>query len=584
VRALQYSASPVARSLVFTLLLCARLALAQPLLDVQIDAPAPLRALLERHLEIMRWKDHERMTEEEFRRLFRTAPREIADLLVTEGYYSPAVDANLDDAGGRLLARFSVDPGAPVRVEAVRIEFSGALLASDPGGSAKADAWRAAWPLQPGEVFRHARWEESKRGLLRDLARDRYPLAIIAASEATVDPDRRSATLQVVISSGPAAFFRELRIEGLSRYPRSIVENLNPIRPGEPYNYVKLQEFQTRLIESEYFTSVTVDAPAEPDGAAPVRVWVEERESRRLAFGIGYSTDAGARIQGEFRQLDFLGRGLQLGTRLKLETRTHLARVDLFFPTDAVGYRDRLIAETERKDVQGTDTDKVVLTAGRARKRGDIETDVSINYIDETERVNEGRDSRAAVTGNFSYTIRRTNHPLFPDRGYLLNLQIGGAPGIVVAEQTFFRVYGKAVGYFKAGDDGVFTLRAELGSVYAQGTRGIPSDYLFRTGGDQTVRGYAYQSLGVRQGAAVTGGRALGVVSAEYTRWISENWGIAAFYDAGNAAEDFKGFHLARGYGLGARWRSPVGPLNLDVAHGRDAGKFRLHFSVGLAF
>jgi len=575
----------IARGIAYALILVAGLAAAQPAFDVRISAPAPLQSLLERHLEIVRWQRHERMTAEEFNRLFRASPQEIRDLLSTEGYYGPVIDARLDDEAGRLTARFAIDPGAPVIVEAVRVDFVGALMAADSAVAAKAEVWRAAWALLPGQVFRHVQWEEGKRELLRALARDRYPLAVIAKSEATVDPQKHTASLVVLVDSGPAAVFGELRIEGLSRYSRSIVENLNPIRPGEPYTYLKLQEFQTRLVDSGYFAGVTVDAPARSDGIAPVRVWVEERESRRLAFGIGYSTDTGTRLQGEFRQLDFLGRGLQLGTRLKLETRAHSARVDLFFPTDATGYRDRLIAETERKDVQGTDTDKVVFTAGRARKRGDIETDVSINYITENERVTgASRDSRAAVTGNYSYTIRRTNHPLFPDRGYLLNAQVGGAPGILVAEQTFLRVYGKAVRYFKAGEDGVLTLRAELGSVYARGTRDVPSDYLFRTGGDQTVRGYAYQSLGVHQGTAVTGGRALGVLSAEYTHWVSEAWGIAVFYDAGNAADDFRSFHLARGYGAGARWRSPVGPLNLDVAHGRDEGKFRLHFSVGLAF
>ena len=107
-------------------------------------------------------------------------------------------------------------------------------------------------------------------------------------------------------------------------------------------------------------------------------MWVEERESRRIALGGGYSTDTGTRVQAEFRQLNFLDRGLQLGARFKVESKGHLYRVDLLFPADVEGYRNRLVAESELKDVQGTETDKVVLTAGRARIRGDTETDVSI--------------------------------------------------------------------------------------------------------------------------------------------------------------------------------------------------------------
>lgn len=552
---------------------------------VEFDAPESVRGMLNEHVELSRWRSHERMNADEFRRLYRAAPKEIADLLATEGYYQPHIDAALDDAAGVMTARFKVDPGPPARVAAVDIDFVGALANDDRDAERKTQRLRASWPLDVGSVFRHEQWEAGKRGLLRALALDRYPRASIAKSEAVVDPAANSVRLSVVVDSGPAARFGALVIEGLQRYPRSIVENLNPIRAGEPYSILRLQDLQTRLLDSGYFASVTVDAPAEPDGTAAVRVWVEERESRRIAFGIGYSTDTGARVQAEYRQLDFLNRGLQLGGRIKLETRARSAGADLYFPTTVDGYRDRLTAETENTRIQGTETDKIALTAGRLHKRGDTETDVSLSYISEEQSVaGAGRDSRAAVTANWSYTLRRTNHPLFPDRGYLFNTQIGGAPGVLVAERSFLRLYAQAIHYSKLGDDGVLTLRGELGTLLSGGTSNVPSDYLFRTGGDRTVRGYAYQSLGVRTGDAITGGRALAVASVEYTRWLNESWGAAVFFDAGNAADRFRGFELAKGVGVGARWRSPVGPLNLDLAYGLDGGQLRLHFSVGLAF
>src|SRR5690606_27399262 len=106
-------------------------------------------------------------------------------------------------------------------------------------------------------------------------------------------------------------------------------------------------------------------------------------------------------------------------------------------------------------------------------------------------------------------------------------------------------------------------LRGEMGGVAAKTRNDIPSDFLFRAGGDQSVRGYAYQSLGVSQGNAIVGGRYLGVATAEYTHWISSQWGAAVFYDVGNAVDSWKVTKAAQGYGMGARWKSPVGPLNL---------------------
>jgi translocation and assembly module TamA len=130
----------------------------------------------------------------------------------------------------------------------------------------------------------------------------------------------------------------------------------------------------------------------------------------------------------------------------------------------------------------------------------------------------------------------------------------------------------------------MFTVRGEAGYTAAPDTTGIPQEFLFRTGGTQSVRGYAYQSLGVQLGDAVVGGQLLAVVSAEYVHWFDDRWGGAAFYDAGNAWDPGQPLKLYPGYGLGARWRSPAGPLALDVAYGQRDSKIRLEFSVAIAF
>jgi translocation and assembly module TamA len=127
-------------------------------------------------------------------------------------------------------------------------------------------------------------------------------------------------------------------------------------------------------------------------------------------------------------------------------------------------------------------------------------------------------------------------------------------------------------------------LRAELGAVLASSAEGIPQALLFRTGGDTTVRGYAYQSLGPTKGSAIVGGRYYALTSAEYIHWFGDAWGVAAFVDAGNAVDDLHGMKLAVGYGAGVRIKSPIGPFRLDLAHGRDTGELRVHFSVGAAF
>jgi len=115
----------------------------------------------------------------------------------------------------------------------------------------------------------------------------------------------------------------------------------------------------------------------------------------------------------------------------------------------------------------------------------------------------------------------------------------------------------------------------------------VPDSQRFRAGGDDSVRGYAYRSLGPVVNGAVASGNVVFTASAEIARPISERlpslWG-AAFIDAGRAADRWSDLDPAVGYGVGLRWRSPVGPLRIDYAWGQELHKGRLHLSVGIAF
>ena len=120
--------------------------------------------------------------------------------------------------------------------------------------------------------------------------------------------------------------------------------------------------------------------------------------------------------------------------------------------------------------------------------------------------------------------------------------------------------------------------------VAARSRDGIPLDFLFRTGGSSSVRGYGYESLGVRQGTAVVGGRYLAVGSVELTRWLTPNWGGAVFVDAGSASDSAQDYKASVGYGAGARLRTPVGPLSMDVALAQETRTLRLHFNLSIPF
>jgi translocation and assembly module TamA len=183
----------------------------------------------------------------------------------------------------------------------------------------------------------------------------------------------------------------------------------------------------------------------------------------------------------------------------------------------------------------------------------------------------------------FRHGFRKTDDLVLPRRGYFGNITAGGAPAML-ATQQFVRFTGAATLLFPLGRNDDLAVRGEGGIVVAPTREGIPSPYLFRTGGDQTVRGYAFESLGVQRGTAIVGGRYLLIGSVELTHWMSEAWGLAAFVDAGNAWDDKDRYDPALGVGVGARFRTPIGPVRVDVAYGEEVKAARLHFSVGFVF
>lgn len=552
---------------------------------VEMQVASDYRDLLENHLELFTSRLNPRMNEDQLRFMVSRTPEQVRELLSTEGYFSPLIDVSLQETDGSRVVRLKVEPGAPVRVARVDLQLRGEMSLSE--RDARLGRIRDGWPLQAGMIFRQARWEQAKRGALQELLTGQHPAARISSSRASVDTRSGEASLHVELDSGPAFSFGALDISGLQRYPRSIVERLNDIEPGAPYSQAKLLQLQSRLQDTRYFSSALVSADSDPTRPekVPVKVRVVEAPSRKVGFGAGVSTNTGARGQVEYQDLNFLDRAWRLSNLLKLESKKQLLKGDLQFPRASEGYVDSVTALTERTDIEREVTRKHALGARRAFVVGDVETALGLQFQTEREEIaGLQADKRQALVANYSWTKRKVNNLLYPTDGFLLSAQVGAAAKAVLSDQDFVRTHAKVTYYTSVGDKAGLILRGEAGATLARSRQGIPADYLFRAGGDQSVRGYGYQSLGVRRGDAIVGGRYLGVASAEFVQWLAPEWGAALFYDAGTATDDRHEFKPVRGYGAGARWKSPVGLLNLDLAYGRDIGRLRLHFSVGISF
>ena len=555
--------------------------------QVDLDAPGTVRPLLVKHLEIYRWRDKPALDEAQLRRLYRLTPDSIKALLATEGYYSPVIHPAIEQQNGVWHLHFQVDPGDPVRVSHTTLSAQGAIAEDAKSYQDWLDARYKSWPLKDGEIFRQATWETAKRDLLNSLIIAKYPKARLLHSTAIVNPDTHSVVISVAIDSGAAYHFGTTTIHGLERYPATIVERLNPIVPGEPYSQAKLLEFQTRLQSRPYFKSVNiVTATDKTDPTVlPVVVNVVEMQRQKLGVGLGVSTDSGPRGQLEYQNLNTLDSNLRFSSVFKIDTQSRSLTGQIERPRNELGYIDSVSTSTKRTDIEGQITSQSAAAVKRTRNKGHIETSLITQYQVEHQSVAGATgDNLQALTLNYIWTYRNVDSLISPSKGYLFSTEIGGAAAALLSDQSFIRSRSHAIYYYPITPRDSLTVRGELGIVFAPSTSGIPTDMLFRTGGDTTVRGYAYQSLGVRQGDAIVGGRYLVNGSVEYTRWLTPKWGAAIFYDRGNAADSLQDFHTVAGYGVGARWRSPIGPLNLDIAYGEAVSSYRIHFSMGSAF
>ncbi|MCU0939005.1 MAG: BamA/TamA family outer membrane protein [Burkholderiaceae bacterium] len=568
--------------------------------EVTAGGDPALAPLLARVIEAGRTTDP--FDPEDDERVLRRLRDTAIDVLATEGYFTPAVTVETNETDPRSRYVLNVDPGPRTQVTAVDIKLTGAI-------EAQAERMRellAGWELPIGQPFRDAAWRVARARLLTKVQERDFPTARLLDAAAEINADAATARLHIAIDSGPAFTLGELQIVegnglGLKRFDRDLVERFNDIQPGEPYDATRLLDLQRRLQSGPFFSSVLVDVPLDPAAPerVPIRLSLVEGKSKRLSTGVGYSTNTGFQVEGLYRQVGLFGFPYTLQAGAGYDRTRTVGYADILLPPKPSGARDSLGVLAERTDIQNEITERYAAGVERLHQRESAERAGGVNYVNRTaiKLQRETTEQRGDPTSRFTndtltlsntWTWRRVDSLTNPTRGDVISLT--GAVGVSrsglsdLLAESFVHGYGRYVRYIPVFNRHQIILRGEIGHVVTDDLRFVPSDYRFRTGGAGSVRGYDYQSLGVTDGAAVTGADTLLVGSAEYVHWFTTTWGGAAFYDVGDADNDLANVRLARGYGAGVRYRTIAGPLGLDVAYGERDRQWRVHFSIAVAF
>jgi len=558
--------------------------------EVPVKPPPETTALLDRLLRETGTADS--IDSEDDERMLRRLRADTLEVLSTEGYFTPTLAIGTDESGAaRYLLQLKLGPRTVVTE--VQVDFRGDL-AGRPEEEAR---FRAEWELPVGSPFRDSDWSTAKTRLLNRVRSREFAAARVADSVALIDVDTATARLRVEIDSGPAFTLGPIEIEGLTRFERRLVEGFSPLTQGEPYDADKLLEFQRRLQRSPYFGTVIVDVdPSRAIGTElPVLVTLREAQTRRLSFSLGVSSDVGVRGEAAYRQALLFGRPYALQSGVSLDRTRQSGFADIHLPPRPGNIQDSVGVLFEHTDSEGVTTNRWALGAQRSfrQETAAVSYDhmLALNFQHEAREVEGASDQDVdndTLSATYAWTRRAVDSLTLPTRGTLLTLS--GTAGFGRSSVTSFlntfwaRAYGRLVLYHPLSPRDQLILRAEGGYIEVDDVRVVPNEFLFRTGGTGTVRGYSFQSLGAIEGQAVTGSKELAVFSAEYVRWLWGDWGGAIFIDAGDAGSSVFSQPLALGYGLGVRYKTLAGPLAVDLAWGDRTGSLRLHFAVAIAF
>lgn len=501
------------------------------------------------------------------------------------GYYEVQTKVSLETVDeGIYRLHVEVKPGKPVLVTSVKVSIR--------GQGAEEKVLRElleAFPLKEGDVLLHQKYEEAKGNLKTETFNLGYLDADFSAHAIRVSRAERSAEIELTLETGPRYYFGKIRIEGAPEYPERFLRRYLAFRSGEAFSHPKIFQTQLNFNNSDRFQEVVIlpEKESAKDRWVPVQIRLASSQPKRLRFGIGYGTDTGARITGNYQDLNFNHWGHEVHAEANISERLQNFVTRYVVPSisDLNSFTSlRAGIEHERERTFESRSISVELEHTLSFGRGRLGSGyLQVRQEDFEVGEQDGR-SRLVMPG-LRFNERHYDDLVRPKKGYRYALELRGTDEFLGSDTGFlqlllngdlivplpwrFSLYGRAQGGF---------------TLLSDPLRDLPPSVRFFAGGDRSIRGYAYQSLGPRDASGkVVGGKHLFVGSIEIERAIGKIWALAAFYDVGNAFNNFGKIDPQQGAGVGLRIYTPVGPIRLDVA--RQVGvrdpDFRIHLTVG---
>lgn len=516
----------------------------------------------------------------------RQAESKVRMALEPFGYYDSHVTTLLEDneQGGYILL-VTVTSGEATRLAGVTVTIEGPGTA-EPLLLEKA----AAFPLSTGDQLLHDLYEKAKRDLLAASRELGYLDAHFSTHEIQVDPKTASARITLIMASGPRYLFGTTTITGATYYPVELLRRYISFTEGEPFSYKALGKTQLNFASSAYFKSVSVvpDKEAADDLQVPVIITVVPAPRRVIRPGIGYGTDTGARASIGFKHLSLFAPGNTLNSEIAVAERLQGIGSAYTIPSS----RDIQTFSTIQLNLQRevvTDTVSKLAYLEPSRTTGFGEKRLGTAYIrlmyEQYSVGVENNNTSLILLPGLRFFQHGYDDLILPTKGWHYALETRGATRSIISDATFIQ--------FIAESGVIIPLPWRLSiksrvkgatTVIHDPFTDVPSSLRFFAGGDNSVRGYAYKSLGPKDASGeVVGGKNLLQGSLELKRAFLDKWAVSIFYDAGNAFDDTSTLKLYQGAGTGLHYTTPIGAISLSLARQISVPdpQFRIHFTIG---
>lgn len=516
-----------------------------------------------------------------YRALARHADAQARDALRALGYYHPQITLERRDKNREIICRLSIKPGSPVRIRNVDVRFN------DDNNPQELLAFVADNAPRRDAIFHHGHYESFKSRLLQRAVNFGYFQASWTTQQVQLDDVKNQADILLAMSLGPRHRLGEITIHGtgidtglVARFPR--------FRAGDWYNGDQVAELHRDLARTGWFESVRIRAdPGDAeDQVVPVDLEYTPRLKNRVGIGAGYSTDVGPRVQLQWEKPWLNSRGHALQSYLELsQIRTQLEAVYLVPLADPVTSQLAYTYGLQFEDLN--DHDYWLTTAGiqhRKRLPSDWRRVFALDIERETDDFGYQENSTTMLIPSIALTRTESEGAPLINRGWRATAKYEITSDQVVSSASMQRVTLEAKGIHSLGSRVRGTLRVGGGAIDTEDLLKIPVSMRFFAGGDQSVRGYDYESIApLDADGNLVGGLYKLDGSIEFDVRVLQRWLLAVFADRGAAFDDFSSTGVETGVGAGVRWLSPIGPLRLDFAWGVTAEDkpFNIHFYMG---